>query len=103
MAARNKKKPRIPNVEVNFTKTATVPKKKKVTDYPVELTDLMEERNDEEIISIKEGTDEYVIVSRDPYHWCYIEGPKLPPAMQGAYTTYTAAKEALDTWLSTKE
>jgi hypothetical protein len=73
-------------------------KKVKKTEYPVDLTDTFEEL-DEGVISVKEGTDKYVIEARDPYHHCFIVGPNIPDSMKGAYTTYTAAKAALDDWL----
>lgn len=94
----NRKAPVNENIVVDQRKS-TMKKKEKKTEYPVDLTDTVEEL-EEGVISIKEGTAEYVIEARDPYHHCFIVGPDVPRHMKGAYTTYSAAKAALDDWLS---
>lgn len=93
----NRKKPLVDNIVVDHRKYKG--KKPQKTEYPVDLTENYEELP-EDVISVTEGTGSYVIEARDPYHHCYIVGPNLPVTMQGAYTTYTQAKNALDMWLS---
>lgn len=76
-------------------------KSKRKTEYPKDITENFEEL-EADVISVTEATEKYNIVAKDPYHHCFIEGPNLPASLQGAYTTYTAAKTALDEWLATK-
>ncbi len=57
----------------------------------------------EDVIQVREHpNDKYIIVTRDPHGFSYIEGPKLPEHLKSAYTTYMGAKVALDNWLKDK-
>lgn len=94
----NKKLPVIENEVEDMRKYKG--KKPKITEYPINITENFEV--EEDVIAVIQGTDKYNIVTKDPYHYAYIEGPNLPVSMQGAYTTYAQAKQALDMWLSTK-
>jgi hypothetical protein len=58
---------------------------------------------DEDVIQVREYTnDKYLIVTRDPHGFSYIEGPGLPANLKNAYTSYMLAKQALDVWLKGK-
>ena len=63
------------------------------------ITDDLEDL-DPDIIQVREhSNDKYLIVTRDPHGYSYIEGPKLPDKLKSAYTSYMLAKAALDSWL----
>ena len=95
MAAAKKKKDN--TVEIDQRQPHPL-RKPKVTEYPVDITDKFEEL-EPDVIAVKEGKGDYTLVAKDPFGHYYIEGPKVPAALSGAYTTYQAAKAALDGWL----
>lgn len=85
-------------------------KKKKIAPNTVEVKvknyDLLEVVTDQieelpsEVIQVRKSRalEDYHIVTKDPHQWAYIEGPDVPPRLQGAYTSYIKAEQALAEW-----
>ena len=98
-----KKKPKKTKEEVLPNETIDMRGAPKFRKEYEPLEDVTGEYEDlaEDVIRIRKSdtSDKYVIVTRDPHGYSYIEGPNLPGRLQGAYTSYMLAKGFLDSWL----
>lgn len=76
-------------------------KKEKVYD-PLEVITEKYDDLPEDVIQIRKSEGDYKIITKDPHGYSYIEGPKLPDHLKGAFTTYMLADQALKNWIKGK-
>lgn len=86
----------------NANELVDLTKGKVLTRELEDITDTFEDVA-EDIIRIRKVTEDYRVVTKEPHGYSYIEGPKLPERLRGAYTNYNLAAVELSNYLKERD